>query len=227
MNDIRPGDVMREIQSPGYALYTRIVKQVYKISLLLICLIGYQSAFGQDTTLHKRLIDGEIVTAKVEDGDTLIMADLSEASVTSFRTFNSDTEYRRYMKYRRYALQVYPYAVESIKLFREVESETDDLNKRKRKKYIKTVQKDVRDEFTEPLKNLSRTQGKILIKMIERELDTPMYYLLKDLRNGFQASKWQTVGKMYGYDLKEGYIPGDDPILDAVLQDFDISHDKD
>ena len=189
------------------------------------CCAGMLS--GQDTTLHQRIIDGEIVTAKIENGDTLIVANLSEASVTSFRTFNSDTEYRRYMKYRRYALQVYPYAVESIRLFREVEKETLDMKKGKRKRYIKTIQKDVREEFTDPLKNLSRTQGKILIKMIERELDTPMYFLLKDLRSGWQASKWQTVGKMYGYDLKEGYVPGEDPILDAVLQDFDISHDID
>ena len=199
-----------------------------KISLVTMtaaCCAGMLS--GQDTTLHQRIIDGEIVTAKIENGDTLIVANLSEASVTSFRTFNSDTEYRRYMKYRRYALQVYPYAVESIRLFREVEKETLDMKKGKRKRYIKTIQKDVREEFTDTLKNLSRTQGKILIKMIERELDTPMYFLLKDLRSGWQASKWQTVGKMYGYDLKEGYVPGEDPILDAVLQDFDISHDID
>lgn len=170
-------------------------------------------------------IDGEVVTARIEEGDTLLIAHLDEASVTSFRTFNSDTEYRRYMKYRRYAAQVYPYAVESIRIFREVERETADMKNRKKKKHIKHLQKDLKDEFTEPLKSLSRTQGKILIKMIENELDTPIYYLLRDLRNGLQASKWQTVGKLYGYDLKEGYIPGEDPILDAVLQDFDISHD--
>ena len=197
-----------------------------RIHIVLLIALGWSSlAFAQDTTLHPITINGEVVTALVQDGDTLIMAELEEASVTTFRTFESDTEYRMYMKYRRYALKVYPYAVSSIRIFREVEAETADMSKRKRKKYIKKVQKDVRREFTEPLKNLSRTQGKILIKMIEKELDIPMYYLLKDLRNGFQASKWQTLGKMYGYNLKDGYIVGEDPILDAVLSDFDISHD--
>jgi hypothetical protein len=60
--------------------------------------------------------------------------------------------------------------------------------------------------------------------MIERKLDTPVYDLLKGLRGGFVAGKWQSVGKLYGYDLKEGYIPGEDPILDAVLQDFEINY---
>ena len=204
----------------------QVLMRFVRFHIILLVALGVPfSGLGQDTIVHPITIDGEIVTARVQDGDTLIMAELEEASVTTFRTFESDTEYRMYMKYRRYALKVYPYAVSSIRIFREVEAETEGLSKRKRKKYIKKVQKQVRAEFTEPLKNLSRTQGKILIKMIEKELDTPMYYLLKDLRNGFQASKWQTLGKMYGYNLKDGYIPGEDPILDAVLADFDISHD--
>ena len=60
--------------------------------------------------------------------------------------------------------------------------------------------------------------------MIERELETTMFQLLKELNGGFSASKWQTVGKLYGYNLKDGYIPGVDRIMDAILQDFDISH---
>ncbi len=180
---------------------------------------------AQIDSIQQMVVDGEVVTARIQDGDTIIVAYLEEASVTSFADFESDTQYRRYMKYRRYASQVYPYAVESIKIFRKVEKETVDMKKRQKKKYVKQLQKDLRKEFTDPLKSLSRTQGKILVKMIEYELDTPLYYLLKNVRNGMTASKWQMVGKLYGYDLKTGYIPGEDPIMDAVLQDFDISYD--
>ncbi len=181
---------------------------------------------AQTDSVRQILLDGEVVTAKIEDGDTIIVAYLDEASVTSFQDFESDTQYRRYMKYRRYAAQVYPYAVESIKIFRQVEQETVDMKKKQKKKYTKQLQKDLRKEFTDPLKSLSRTQGKILVKMIEYELETPLYELLKGVRNGMTASKWQMVGKLFGYDLKTGYIPGEDPILDAVLQDFDISYDN-
>ena len=195
-------------------------------SALILCLLAFGLKAQVDTTVNEKItIDGEIVTAIVEDGDTLIVAELDEASVTSFRNFDSDTQYRRYMKYRRYANTVYPYAVESIKMFRKVERETEGMKKNKRKKYIRSLQKELKKEFMDPLKSLSRTQGKILIKMIEYELDTPMYVLLKNVKSGFSAAKWQTVGKLYGYNLKEGYIPGDEPIMDAILQDFDVSHD--
>lgn len=195
------------------------------VLLVLCCQI---CAVAQSDTLAPKKIQfaGEIVEARVENGDTLIIANLDEATVTSFRNFESDTQLRMYNKYRRYAAMVYPYAVESIRIFRKVESETADLKKRKRKKYIKSLQKDLKNEFSDPLKSLSRTQGKILIKMIEYELDTPMYDLLKDL-NGVSAFQWNFVGKLNGYDLKEGYIPGQDPIMDAILADFDISYDND
>lgn len=199
---------------------------VKKHSVVILCLLAFGLNAQIDTTVNKKItIDGEIVTARVEDGDTLIIAELAEASVTSFRDFDSDTQYRRYMKYRRYANTVYPYAVESIKMFRRVEKDTEGMKKNKRKKYVRNLQKELKKEFTDPLKSLSRTQGKILIKMIEYELDTPMYALLRNVKSGFSAAKWQTVGKLWGYDLKEGYTPGDDPIMDAILQDFDISYE--
>ncbi len=199
---------------------------VNKNIMLLLGGLAFGANAQVDTVVRKKItIDGEIVIARVENGDTLIIAELAEATVTSFRNFESDTQYRRYMKYRRYANTVYPYAVESIKMFRKVERETEGMKKKKRKKYVRNLQKELKKEFTDPLKSLSRTQGKILIKMIEYELDTPMYVLLKNVKSRFSAAKWQTFGKLYGYDLKEGYIPRDDPIMDAILQDFDISYE--
>jgi len=122
-------------------------------------LLTATGAWGQvpDTTTNgtKRIrIDGEILTSKVVDGDTLLMADLDDISVTSMREFASDAEYRRYLKYRRYASSVYPYAVEAIKIFREVERDTEGLRKGKRKKHAKQLQKDLKVEFTDPLKDL-------------------------------------------------------------------------
>jgi len=80
-------------------------------------------------------------------------------------------------------------------------------------------------EFEEPLRKLSKTQGYILVKMIERETDRPMHDLIKELRGGLTATYWSTMGKMFGHELKNGYIEGENPILDIVLQDYDISHE--
>ncbi len=204
----------------------RMVQYIALVGLILIAPRAWGQVRDSSANGTKRIeIDGEILTSKVVDGDTILMADLDDVSVTSFREFASDAEYRRYLKYRRYASSVYPYAVEAVKIFKEVERDTEGLKKGKRKKHAKQLQQDLKKEFTDPLKDLSRTQGKILIEMIERKLDTPVYDLLKNLRGGFTAGKWQSVGKLYGYDLKEGYIPGVDPILDAVLQDFEIMYE--
>jgi hypothetical protein len=160
-----------------------------------------------------------------EDGDTILVAeDISYVSISSMRTFSSDEEYNKYKKFRRYANKVYPYAKEAIKIFRELEYAEKHLPKKERKKKIKELQESLKADFEEPLKKLTKLQGKIMIKMIERELDETMYNLIRGLEGRFKAFYWHNFSKLYSYDLKEGYNVGNYPILDAVLQDFDISH---
>ncbi len=195
------------------------------ICILSVSLILVSSVFAQSNEREEKLeVNGQIVSALITETDTFIIAYLDPVSISSPRTFKNNEEYRRYLLYRRYANIVYPYAKDAIRIFRETEHVTQTMSKRKRKKHIKRLQKELKEEFKDPMKNLTRTQGKILIKMIEKELDTPFYNLLKDLRGGFTATYYNEFGKFYGYHLKEGYIPGEDPILDAVLNDFNISY---
>ena len=195
----------------------------YNFLLSLLLSIPFFT-FGQPAD-GKVTINGQTLPYMIDEcGDTLILASLDGVSVSSLREFEDDADYKRYLKYRRYAAVVYPYAVEAIKVFRELEMETEQMKKKQRKKYTKQLHKDLKDKFTDPLKKLTKTQGLILVKMIEKELDTPMYYLIKDLRNGVTARKWAILGGMFGHKLRRGYIEGEDPILDAVLNDLDISH---
>jgi len=181
---------------------------------------------GQTSERREKIeLDGQIVTALITDTDTIIIADLEDVSISSMRKFENRDDYRKYLRYRRYAAVVYPYANDAIKIFREVEYMTKNMKKRKRKKHIRKLNKQLKKEFKDPLKKLTKTQGYILIKMIEKELDTPFYTLIKNLRGGFNASLWQGLGKINGYNLKQGYHVGDDPLLDAVLKDFNISHE--
>lgn len=173
----------------------------------------------------KKTIDGQTVTTMVTDaGDTILVAELEDVSVTSMRKFKSSKERRHYLRMKYHANVVYPYAVEAIRLFRELEATTSDLKKRHRKKHIKRLQNELEQQFKEPLKKLTRTQGHILIKMVERELEMPMYELVKDLRGGLTATYWSTFSKMYDIDLKQGYNPEDDPILETIISGMNISH---
>ena len=191
----------------------------------ILALLAFVQIYAQEDRYEKVEIDGQLLTQMITpEGDTLLVADLEDVTVTSPRNFESREDYLTYMKYRRYAVKVYPYAKDAIRIFKEVDYATREMKDRERKKYIKQLGKELKEEFEDPLKNLTKTQGRILITMIERHLDTPMHDLIKGLRGGLSASYWSTTGRFFGYKLREGYIEGDDPILDAVLQDFDVSY---
>lgn len=196
-----------------------MIRSLFIITFLLS--VGY--TYAQQT--GKVTLNGKPYPFIIDDcGDTLIVANLEDISVSSPRMFDDEEEAKKYRRYRRYAADVYPYAVEAIKVFHEVQDATEDMRRGKAKRYAKHLYKDMKDNFEDPLKNLTKTQGMILIKMVERELKTPTYFIIKDLRGNWTAGYWGTVGKMFGHNLKEGYIPGKDRILDMVLDDFNVSY---
>lgn len=200
------------------------------IGVFIVLLFGTFHLFSQNVDLK----DGRIVNLKIDgvtyntyitpEGDTFIMADIDEVKVTSLRNFTSDADYQKYLKFRRYAQIVFPYAKEAIRIFRETEYASQHLSKKEKKKKLKELDKELTEEFEEPLKGLTKLQGKIMMKMIEKELDQSMYDLIKRVKGRFTAFYWSNFSKLYSYDLKEGYSVGDYPILDAVLQDFDVSY---
>ncbi len=177
---------------------------------------------SSDSLFRVKLGD-EWMYAMVYQGDTIYMSEMEEVSFTMPRTFKDDEEKRYYYKIKRSAEKVYPYAVKAIKIYQETKEETEGMKKRKSKKYTKQKAKELKEEFEAPLRKLTKTQGKVLIAMIERELDVSFFHVLKEVRGGFTASYWNTLGKMYGYKLKKKYDPEDDPIMEAVLSGYDIN----
>lgn len=169
-------------------------------------------------------LEGEKVSALVDGVDTLYISALENVNISSPRSFTSKEDYLKYLRYRRYAAKVYPFAQEAIRIFREAQHVTHNMKKRKRKKYLKKLSKELQKEFEDPLTKLSKTQGKIMVKMIEKELKSSMFDLIKMVQGKWKAFYWNQSSKLYGYRLKSGYVEGQNPILDVVLQDFDISY---
>lgn len=178
-----------------------------------------------EEVIRRVKINDQYVSALITGNDTIIIAEIENINISSPRTFKDRDEYLKYRKYRRYAAKVYPFAKEAIRIFREAEYATSEMKKRKRKRHLKRLSKDLQRDFSEPLQQLSKTQGKIMVKMIERELGSPMHDLIKMTQGKLKAFYWNQSSKLYGYRLKTGYIIGENPILDVVLQDFDISYE--
>jgi len=113
-------------------------KQLGYIILFLVGLIPVLN--GQTSERREKIeLDGQIVTALITDNDTIIIADLEDVSISSLRKFDNRDDYRKYLRYRRYAAVVYPYANDAIKIFREVEYTTQNMKKRKRKKQMAII----------------------------------------------------------------------------------------
>lgn len=193
------------------------------LAFLLIFCVGLCIQKGTGQTADNQAWMAPISTAYIVDGaDTIYCMDLPMITVFAYRSFVTEDDRFNYMRYQRHASVVYPYAFEAVRTYRRLQTESKQLNRRDQKALIADLQDQLKDKFEKPLKNLSRTQGKILIKMIEKELDTPVYEVIKDLRGGFTAFYWNAFGSMYGYRLKHGYVLGEDRMLDLVLKDYDI-----
>ncbi len=199
--------------------------QRFLFLLVFACVGTANLTFGQATKEAQRQwqwVKGQRISKVIVGKDTLTTVEYPNLPITTERVFRDDAEQQLYQKYRRYAPIVYPYALEAVKTYRELQAESLTLDDDARRHRIKTLQKDLEEKFEKPLKNLSKTQGKLLIKMVEKELNTPMYVLVKELRGSWTAFYWNAFGSFYGYHLKRGYERGEDPPMDWVLDEFDI-----
>ena len=172
-------------------------------------LLSLGLSFGQSKEYkeYNMMVDSQWVTVFVKEGDTIIVASLEKVVVQAPKEFDYGDQRELYSKY----------------LFDN--REFSIFSEKEQKKIIKNLNKQLKDEFEDPLKNLTRTQGLLLTKMIEKKFDKSFYDIIKELKGGFSAYYWNVLSKQFGYDLKNEYRYGADEVMDAVLEDFDINKD--
>lgn len=151
--------------------------------------------------------------------DTVALVHLDEA-VVSTREGLAAKYQKRYSKIQRKVLKVYPYAHAAGKLMREYEKELSQLKtERERKRYISKAEDELKEEFEGEIRNMTISEGLILIKLIDRETGDTSYELIKELRGSFSAFLWQSVARLFGSNLKEDYDPElEDRIIEDVVQ---------
>jgi len=136
--------------------------------------------------------------------------------------FKSMKDLRNYVILRNRTLRVYPYAKMASDRLDTLSLRIEDIkNKRKQKIYIKRVEKFIYQEFEDELKKLSRSQGRILIKLIHRQTGETSHTLIKELRNGWRAFVYQTTASLFKLSLKDTYDPEinyEDFLIEDILQ---------
>jgi hypothetical protein len=100
----------------------------------------------------------------------------------------------------------YPYARTAGTLMNDINSKLKDIsNKKEKKKYLKTREKELKNQFGDPISLLSVYQGKILMKLINRQTGNNCYEIVKDYRGGLTARLYQTVAFFFGSSLKQDW----------------------
>ncbi|MBN1182735.1 MAG: DUF4294 domain-containing protein [Bacteroidales bacterium] len=155
----------------------------------------------------------------IVDGDTFFVATIEEVYIFPRHKFKNRWEERRYRRLIHNVKRAYPYAVLANKMLQEINENVKKIPTEKgRKEYMKQVEEDIKAEFEEELKGLTITQGRILIKLIDRETGDTSYDLVKELRGTFSAVVWQTLARIFGSNLKSEFdATGEDKLIDEIV----------
>ena len=151
-------------------------------------------------------------------GDTL-----PHIHIRPVRVFARGADLRRYRKLVAAVKKVYPVAKIARARMAEMEAELQRLpTKKAQKAYIRGVYDQIKEEYTPIVKRMTRTQGRVLLKLIDRETDYTAYEVLREFRGGFVAGFWQTVSRIFGQNLKSEYdAEGDDRLLEQIVRYYE------
>lgn len=172
------------------------------LRIILLLLIVY-NGYSQNNT------DEQPAYIYVE-GDSIpkTAIELNEILILNRIKFSSEEDIKNYYLIKRRTLKVYDYAKLASERLDSLESRFSRIaSKRERKRYAKLVQKYIDNEFSEELKKLSRSEGRILIKLIHRQTGSSAFDLIKSLRSGWNAFWFNNTAKLFDLSLKSEFDP--------------------
>ena len=180
------------------------------------------SLTAQTTVTHKK--EGVPIAYRVENGDTIYYVWLREIAIRAPRKFKNAAEERQFWRLVYNVKKVYPYAKLAGKKLHELNERYLAINSEKeRKAYSKKVEDDLKVEFEGELRKLTVTQGRILLRLVDRETGNTTYEILKDFRGSVSAVFWQAVARVFGSNLKTQYDPssGEDKTIEQIIKQIE------
>ncbi len=186
--------------------------------MIIVCLLssadGFaQSRYGPNDTL--------LVPIIIYNGDTLPYRELDYVIVSAKMTEAQKEAYRKWTRLRNAVYVTYPYARQASYIINEINFNLGRIHEKKqRQQYIKSKEAELKKRFADPLTQLSVYQGKVLMKLINRETNNSCYNIIKEYKGGFSARFWQTVAWIVGSSLKQDYDPGgQDAEMESIVRE--------
>jgi len=196
--------------------------------ILLACVVAWSGnapvlqAQNARDTVFTIVRFGRTMKATVVNGDTVPWAVLDEVMVGDKPVFTSAEARKKYYQLKRKVIKVYPYAVMAGNKLDSLNMKLDGLkNNRQRNKAIKEYQDFLEKRFEPDLRKLTRSEGQVLAKLIQRETGMTVFHLIRQYRNTLTAWTWAATGAWYDISIREKYDPAnneDDRLVEAILR---------
>lgn len=165
----------------------------------------------------------QILQYEVIDGDTVYM-DLLNPSRISLRGNRKGKDWRKYYRLVWNFGKTYPYALVARAIISRTDStfSHDELGRRQKEKYVNALQKELFTAFEQPMRNMTISQGQLLMKLIDREVGISSYSIIREYKNRIAAGFWQGVARIFGTDMKKHYDPeGEDRAVEDLVKKWE------
>ena len=168
---------------------------------------------------EKQSINGYLVPMCIYNGDTIPCVQLRTVYIFRPLKFKNEKERREYYRLVRNVKKTLPLAREINRAVIETYEYIETLpDKKAREKHLKLVEKGLKEQYTPIMKKLTFSQGKLLIKLVNRQTDSSSYELVKAFMGPFKAGFYQTFAALFGASLKKEYHPeGEDRLTERVV----------
>lgn len=158
----------------------------------------------------------------LETGEVVPIFTIETVHISAERLWNTEEERRNYLLMRRHVMRVLPYAIYAQRRYEQLDEDLATAkNRREERRLIKECEQEIKHKINTEVKNLSVTQGKILIKLIERQTGNTSYDLVKEMKGGVTAFLYQGVAKVFGHNLKSSFDPEEDYLIEGIIKEFE------
>ena len=193
-------------------LFNNILRIIFVSSFIFYSNQSIAQGYSNDTLKLQAII---------YNGDTIPLSVLSNVYVYAQLTVAQKKQIEKYNRLRNAVYVTYPYARKAGLILNDINQKLENISEQNtRKKYINSREKELKKEFTNPLTNLSIYQGKILMKLINRETGNNCYDIIKEYQGGLTARVCQTVAFFFTTNLKQPYDPKEeDLVIERIVQE--------
>ncbi len=197
----------------------RLIKYKFLGLLLFVALFATNNQLYAQQNINDTILS----YAVIYNGDTIEAKTLPDLGFYSRLTQKQMSDRAKWTRLRNAIYVTFPYAKRAGTVMNDMNAHLVVVsNKGERKKYIQSREKELKKEFTDPLTNLSIYQGKVLMKLINRQTGNNCYEIIKEYKGGFTARFYQTVAFFFSSNLKQPYDKsGEDAEMEKIVQEVE------